>query len=233
MVYAPQNRKAPIIFDDEVVADPKAQEVVDPKEIRSEPKAPTWLKKHKTSSTTVYQRTGKTGPKDPKRYKRLPLKIEKLTKHTVQMEKGSLLRRSGVSFRSAAEESLIDNRSDACTPGTSKRVHSTPGPSEPTKSKRRAEKNRVEMENARRSTKQRIVEYSADESEDDEDSEWEIERNEPVKIAASEGDDVPSGTARERSPRTVGGKRKKGECEAATRKSTRQRRGVDKMGGGL
>ena len=151
-------------MDDEVVADPKAQEIVDPKEIRSVPKAPTRLKKHKTSSTTVYQSTGKTNPKDPRRYKRLPLKIEKLTKHTVQMEKGSLLRRSGVSFRSAAEESLIENRNDACTPGPSKRVHSTPGPSEPTKCKRRAEKDRVEMENARRSTKQRIVEYSADES---------------------------------------------------------------------
>ena len=112
LVYTPQNRKAPIILDDEVVADPKAQEVVDPKKIRSVPIAPTWLKKHKTSSTTVYQRTGKTDPKDPRRYKRLPFKIEKLTKHTVQMEKGSLLRRSGVSFRSAAEESLIENRSN-------------------------------------------------------------------------------------------------------------------------
>ena len=209
LVCAPQNRKAPIILDDEVVADPNAQEVVDPKEIRSAPKAPTWLKKHKTSSTTVYHRTAKTDPKDPRRYKRLPLKIEKLTKHTVQMEKGSLLRRSGVSFRSAGEENLIEKRSDACSPGPSKRVHSTPGPSEPTKGKPRAEKDRVKMENARRSTKQRIVEYSADESEDDEDSEWEIERNEPVKITASEGDDVPSGTARERSPKTVGGKRKK------------------------
>ena len=107
LVYAPQNRKTPIFLDDEVVADPKAQEVVDPKEIRS-PKAPTWLKKHKTSSTIVYQRTGKTDPKDPRRYKRLPLQIEKLTKHTVQMTKGSLLRRSGVSFRSAVEESLIE-----------------------------------------------------------------------------------------------------------------------------
>ena len=107
-----------------MVADPKAQEVVDPKEIRS-PKALRWLKKHKTSSTTVNQRTGKTDPKDPRRYKRLPLIIEKLTKHTVQMKRGSLLRRSGVSFRSAAEESLIENRSDACTPGPSRNVHST------------------------------------------------------------------------------------------------------------
>ena len=81
-------------------------------------------------------------------------------------------------------------------------------------------------------TKQRIVEYSADESEDDddEDSGWEIERSEPNIGAANEGKDVPS--VRENSPRPVGGKRNKNQCETATRKSTRQRRGVDKMGGG-
>ena len=107
-----------------MVADPRAPEVIDPKEI-SPPKTPTWLKKHKTSSTTVYQRTGKTDPKDPRRYKRLPLKIEKLTKHTVQMKKGSLLRRSGVSFRSAAEESLIESKSDQCTSRPSRNVNST------------------------------------------------------------------------------------------------------------
>ena len=48
LVYAPQNRKAPIMLDDDVLAGPKAPEVVDPKEI-SPPKAPTWLKRHKTS----------------------------------------------------------------------------------------------------------------------------------------------------------------------------------------
>ena len=230
-MYAPQNRKAPIILDDYVVADPKAPEVVDPKEL-SPRKTPAWLKKHKKSSTTVYQRTGKTGPKDPRRYKRVPLKIEKLTKHTVQMEKGSLLRRSGVSFRSAAEESLIESRSKECTPGPSRKVHSTPAPSESNKYKRKAEKDRTAMENARRSTKQRIVEYSADESEDDDDkdSEWEIKRSEPIIGAVNEGMDVPS--VRENSPRSVGGKRNKTQGEPATRKSTRQRRGVDKMGGG-
>ena len=232
LVYAPQNRKAPIILDDDVVAYPKAPEVVDPKEL-SPPKTPTWLKKHKLSSTTVYQRTGKTGPKDPRRYKRLPLKIEKLTKHTVQMKKGSLLRRSGVSFRSAAEESLIGNRSGECTPGPSRNVTSKPAPSESNKYKRKAEKDRTAMENARKSTKQRIVEYSADESEDDDDdydSEWEIGRREPTIGAANEGQDVPS--VRENSPRSVGGKRNKNQYETATRKSARQRRGVDKMGGG-
>ena len=66
------------------------------------------VKKTKTSTTTVYQKTGKSDPKNPRRYKRLPLKIEKLTKHTVQMKRGSLLRRSGVSFRSAAEKSRIE-----------------------------------------------------------------------------------------------------------------------------
>ena len=139
LVYAPQNRKAPIILDDDVVTNPKAPEVVDLKEL-GPPKTPTWLKKHKTSSTTVYQRTGKTDPKDPRRYKRLPSKIEKMTKHTVQMEKGSLLRRSGVSFRSAAEESLIGNRSEECTPGPSRNVTSTPAPSDSNKYKRKAER---------------------------------------------------------------------------------------------
>ena len=231
LVYAPENRKTPIILDDEELAetDPNAQEVADPKEVRPLPKAPAWLKRHKTSSTTVYQRTGKTHPKDPRRYKRLPLQIEKLTKHTVQMKKGFLLRRSGISFRSAADESLIEDRRYACTPGPSKSVKKGPCPSEPTKCKRRAEKDRVEKENARKLMKHRILEYSADESEDDEGSEWEIERNEPVRITASGGENVPSGTNSEISPRTVGGKRRKGE--AATRKSTRQRRGVDKMGG--
>ena len=85
------------------------------------------------------------------------------------------------------------------------------------------------MENARKSMKHRIVEYSADESEDDEDSEWEIERNEPAKITASRGENLPSGTDKEISPKTVRGKRRKGE--AATRKLTRQRRRVDEMGG--
>ena len=75
--------------------------------------------------------------------------------------------------------------------------------------------------------KHRIVEYSADESE--EDSEWEIERDEPARITASGGENVPSGTDKEISPKTVGGKRRK--SEASTKKSTRQRRGVDKMGG--
>ena len=135
-----------------------------------------------------------------------PLKIEKLTKHTMQMVKGSLLRRSGISFRSAAEESQIEDRSDSCTPGPSKTVKSTPGPIEPTKCKKKAEKDQVEMENARKSMKHRIVEYSADESEDDEDSEWEIERDEPARITASGGENVPSGTDKEMSPKTVGGK---------------------------
>ena len=163
----------------------------------------------------------------------MPLKIQKMTKHTVQMEKGSLLRRSGVSFRSAAEESLIGNRSEECTPGPSRNVTSTPAPSDSNKNKQKAEKDRTTMENARKSTNQRIVEYSADESEDDDDydSEWEIGRREPTIGAANEGQDVPSVSVN--SPRSVGGKRNKNQYETATRKSTRQRRGVDKMGGGV
>ena len=220
------------MLDDDEVADPMAPEVVNPKE-PGPPKTPTWLKRHKASSTTVYQRTGKTDPKDPRRYKRLPLKIDKMTEHTVQMKKGSLLRRSGVSFRSAAEEGLIGNKSEECIPGPSRNVTSTPASSDSNKYKRKAEKDRAAMENARKATKQRIVEYSADESEDDDDeydSEWEIGRREPTLGATNEGQDVPSVSVN--SPRPVGGRRNKNQHEAATRKSTRQRRGVDKMGGG-
>ena len=166
----------------------------------------------------------------------------------MQIEKGSLLRRSGVSFRSAAEESRIEERSDACTPGPSKPTNSTPGLSKPTKYKGKAEKdqlameqaqivkkNRVvvysedeDMERAKRPKKHRIVEYSEDKSDEDGDSDWAVETNETAKIAASSGENEPSGTDKERTPKTVGNKRKQGE--EATRKSTRQRRGVDKMG---
>ena len=146
-----------------IKTDPKVTEMVDPKAAQELPNAPEWLKRHKTSTTTVYQKIGKTDPKDPRRYKRLPLKIEKLTKHTVQMEKGSLLRRSGVSFRSAAEESRIEERSDACTPGPSKPTNSTPGPSKPTKYKGKAEKDQLAMEQAQIVKKNRVVEYSEDE----------------------------------------------------------------------
>ena len=89
------------------------------------------------------------------------------------------------------------------------------------------------MENVRKSIKQRIVEYSVDESEDDDDdydSEWEIGRREPTIGAANEEQDVQSVSVN--SPQSVGGKRNKNQYETATRKSTRQRRGVDKMGGG-
>ena len=170
--------KNPRILEDEEIneTDPKVTEVAE-----KVPKPPGWLKRHKTSTTTVYQKTGKTDPKDPRRYKRLPLKIEKLTNHTVQMEKGSLLRRSGVSFRSAAEESQITDTNDACTPGPSKYLKSspskylkstpgpsepakstpgpsepaksTPGPSEPTKFKRKADKEQIAMGKAKKSVK--------------------------------------------------------------------------------
>ena len=116
LVYAPENRKTPRGLDEndliETDVDPKVTEVVDPK-ARELPKAPECLRRHKTSTKTVYQKTGKTDPKDPRRYKRLPLKIEKLTKHAVQTKKGSLLRRSGVSFRSAAKESRIEKGTEA------------------------------------------------------------------------------------------------------------------------
>ena len=92
LVYAPENRKTPRVLDEkdliETDADTKATKVMDPKAPRDLLKAPECLKRQKTSTTTVYQKTWKTDPKDPRRYKRLPLKIVKLAKHTVQMEKG-------------------------------------------------------------------------------------------------------------------------------------------------
>ena len=77
-------------------------------------------------------------------------------------------------------------------------------------------------------TKQRIIEYSVDESDEEGDSDWAVETNETAKIAAG-GENEPSARDKERTPKSVGGKRKQGE--EATRKSTRQRRGVDKVGG--
>ena len=144
------------------------------------------------------------------------------------MKKGSLLRRSGVSFRSAAEESRIEKGSDA----------NTPGPSKPTEPKRQAEKlkrDHLEMERARKTSenrktkKSRIVESSEDESDDEEESEWAVvgRESEAEKTAASGANEL-LGTAKEKTPKIVGNKRKL--SEEATRRSTRQRRGVDKMG---
>ena len=105
----PESRKTPRVLEEHELAEAEME--------RKHPKAQEWLKRHKTSTTTVYQRTGKRDPKNPRRYKRLSSNIEKLTPYTVQINKGSLLRRSGVSFRSAAEESRIENGNDANTPG--------------------------------------------------------------------------------------------------------------------
>ena len=78
LVYAPENRKTPRVLDEneliETDVDPKAKEV-DPK-AQELSKAPEWLNRQGTSTKTVYQRTGKTDPKDPRKYKRLPLKVE-------------------------------------------------------------------------------------------------------------------------------------------------------------
>ena len=157
------------------------------------------------------------------------------------MEKGLLLRRGGVSFRTAAEESQIRDMNDACTPGPSKYRKSTPGPSEtgkstpgpsepakstpgpsvPTKFKRKAEKEQIAMGKAKKAAKPRIVEYSEDESEEDDISDWTVEEDEAAKTAASKEAIEPSDTDTTRN-------RKKGA--EGTRKSTRQRRGVDKMG---
>ena len=235
LVYAPEQRKNPrfLDYEEQIETDPKVPEIAEPKAKGGAPKPRGWLKRHKTSTTTVYEKTGKLDPKDSRRYKRLPLKIEKLTKHMVQMEKGSLLRRSGVSFRSAAEENQITDKSDECTPGPRKSLKSTPGPSEPitrtpgpsepTKYKRKADKEQIAIENARKSVKQLIVEYSEDESEEDEDSDSAVETDEAAKIAASGGENEPSGTEKERTPKTVGGKRRQGGDEKINATATRRR----------
>ena len=157
------------------------------------------------------------------------------------MKKRSLLRRSGVSFRSAAEECRIEKEIETNTP------------SKPTKHKRQAEKDQLEIEKARKTKKNRMVEYSEDEdmeraqktrknriveyskdkSDEDEDSEWAVvgragASEKTAILPAASGENEPSGTDREQTPKTVG-KRKLGEEE--TRRLTRQRKGVDKMGG--
>ena len=69
LVYAPENRKTPRVLDEhdliETDVGPKATAVVDPKASQELPKAPEWLKRHKTSTTTVNQRSGKADPQDP------------------------------------------------------------------------------------------------------------------------------------------------------------------------
>ena len=229
LVYASEKRRTPRILDENELAEaekePKAPELT---------KAPEWLKRHKTSTTTVYQRTGKPDPKNPRRYKRFPLKIEKMTKHTVQIKKGSLLRRNGVSFRSAAEESRTEKGTDA----------NTPVPIKPRKPKSNAgnngkeypEKKRAKTNSEERRIKKRqIVESSEDESDEADESEWADVRREgeAKKTTATEnqasGADEPSGTEKPIVPKTVGNKRKL--REEATRRSTRQPRGVNKTGG--
>ena len=145
------------------------------------------------------------------------------------MKKRSLLRRSGVSIRSAAEESRIEKGIDA----------NTSGPSKPTEHKRQAEKSKgdqLEMEWAqtnsenRKTKKKRKIESRKDKSDEEEESEWAVvgREGEAEKTAAS-GADEPSGTDNAKTPKTVGNKSKL--SEEATRRLTRQRRGVDKMGG--
>ena len=85
------------------------------------------------------------------------------------------------------------------------------------------------MGQAKKAAKPRIVEYSEDESEENDMSDWTVEEDEAEKTAASKDVIEPSDTVVTRTPKTVEGSRKKNA--EGTRKSTRQRRGVDKMGG--
>ena len=87
------------------------------------------------------------------------------------------------------------------------------------------------MEQARKSKKNRIFVHSEDESDEDEDSDRAVmgRTDEATKTLASGGESEPSGTDKEQTPKNVGNKRKHGE--EATRRSTQQRGGVDKMSG--
>ena len=62
LVYAPENRKMPRVLEDHELAEAEVK--------LTHPKAPQGLKRHRTSTTTFNQRTGKTDPKNPRRYKR-------------------------------------------------------------------------------------------------------------------------------------------------------------------
>ena len=64
------------------------------------------------------------------------------------------------------------------------------------------------------------MEYSEDESEEDDMSDWTVEEDEAAKTAASKEVFEPSDTDTTRTPKTVEGNRKKGA--EGTRKSTRQ-----------
>ena len=131
-------------------------------------------------------------------------------------------------------------RNGSSTPSPSKPIKSTPGPSKPTKYKRKAEKDQLEMEQARRTKKNRIVENSEDENmerarkmrknliveyiEDESDEYGDSDAavmgrtDEAAKTAASGGENEPSGTDKDQTPKTVDSKRKQGEV--VTRKSS-------------
>ena len=66
-----------------------------------------------------------------------------------------------------------------------------------------------DMGRAKKPNKQRIIEYSEDESDEEGDSDWAVETNETAKIAAG-GENEPSARDKERTPKSVGGKRKQG-----------------------
>ena len=79
------------------------------------------------------------------------------------------------------------------------------------------------MEQARKTRKNRIVEYSEDESDDDTNSEWAVvgragASEKTAVLTAASGENEPSGTDRDQIPKTIS-KRKRGE--EATRRSTR------------
>ena len=166
-------RKTPRVLDEHELTEAEMELI--------HPKAPEWLKRYKTStmteqtSTTVYQRTKKTDPKDPRRYKRLTTTIEKLTPHTVKVNKGALLRRNRVSFRSAADEEKAKKGDEANNAGTSSHEGSK---SAWEREKAKAATKRASMaEEDLRRKKRRVLESSGDEMDEEDEIERAKERD--------------------------------------------------------
>ena len=162
----------------------------------------------------------------------------------MQLDKGVLLRRSMVSFRSAADEKRIRKEDKTNTPGTSRSEGSkNAGDTEKTKA---ATKRASLVEEDLRRKKRRVLESSDDETDGEDETEREKQRQTTVEVTESDkqagetknlsevenqasGSKKPAVSEGEGGPKSVGKRRK--VSEEATRRSTRARRGVDEMGG--
>ena len=163
LVYALELRKMPRVLDEHELAEAEVE--------LTHPKAPEWLKRHKTStmteqtSTTVYERTGKTDPKDPRRYKQLTSTKEKLTPHTLQLNKG------------------------ACREG-----NKNAGDTEKTKA---ATKCASMVEEDLRRKKRRVLESSDDETDEEDEIERANERDKGDTTAEASESDKQAGVTKE------------------------------------